>query len=403
MVLADGSDDRQIRLAAVRRHVEKHMREVRIVDLHTHLFPACFGELCLSGPDDLLTYHYLIAEVLRFTRERPETFLARPKAEQADVIWKTLFVDRAPISEAASGVTATFVAYGLDPEAKDLSQARAFFSNMSIGERIDRAFDLAGVQVVAMTNDPLHPLERPHYESGFRGDSRFRTALRIDPVVLEERGDFAWIRAYVQEWSERIDARYVAVSLPPDLSLDGDSPAALRLRHAVLPVLQSCGLPIALMIGVRRRVNPRIDLAGDGMGVANLDGLASLLRDFSDVPFLVTTLARENVHELCVLARKFANLIPFGCWWFVNNPSLVKEITTLRLEMLGTSFIPQHSDARVLEQIVYKWAHSRRIVEEALLSRYFNLIEDGINISEIQVASDVGNLMRENSLAALNL
>jgi hypothetical protein len=57
-------------------------------------------------------------------------------------------------------------------------------------------------------------------------------------------------------------------------------------------------------------------------------------------------LARENQHELAVAARKFGNLMVFGCWWFVNNPSLITEITRMRVELLGTSFIPQHSDAR---------------------------------------------------------
>ena len=43
---------------------------------------------------------------------------------------------------------------------------------------------------------------------------------------------------------------------------------------------------------------------------------------------MVSVLSRENQHELCVYARKFGNLLPFGCWWFVNNPSIVEEITT---------------------------------------------------------------------------
>ena len=61
-------------------------------------------------------------------------------------------------------------------------------------------------------------------------------------------------------------------------------------------------------------------------------------------------------------ARKFRNLMAFGCWWFLNNPSLVDEITRMRLELIGLSMIPQHSDARVLDQVVYKWAHSRSVI-----------------------------------------
>ncbi len=51
-------------------------------------------------------------------------------------------------------------------------------------------------------------------------------------------------------------------------------------------------------------------------------------------------LARENQHELCVTARKFPNLMIFGCWWFLNNPSLIEEITQMRLDLLGLSMIP---------------------------------------------------------------
>ena len=62
---------------------------------------------------------------------------------------------------------------------------------------------------------------------------------------------------------------------------------------------------------------------------------------------MATILARENQHEACVLARKFRNLHIFGCWWFTNVPSLVQEITRMRLELIGLSFTPQHSDARI--------------------------------------------------------
>jgi hypothetical protein len=34
----------------------------------------------------------------------------------------------------------------------------------------------------------------------------------------------------------------------------------------------------------------------------------------------------------------------------------------MRLEMLGTAFTAQHSDARVLDQLLYKWSHSRSVI-----------------------------------------
>lgn len=102
------------------------------------------------------------------------------------------------------------------------------------------------------------------------------------------------------------------------------------------------------MVGVRRGVNSALRSAGDGVGRADVGALERMCAEYPDVRFLATFLSRENQHELCVAARKFSNLMPFGCWWFLNNPSIISEITRERLELLGTSFIPQHSDARIL-------------------------------------------------------
>ncbi|POA52773.1 hypothetical protein C1884_30255, partial [Pseudomonas sp. GW460-R15] len=88
-----------------------------------------------------------------------------------------------------------------------------------------------------------------------------------------------------------------------------------------------------------KHANPRLVDAGDSVGVADVTAAERLCDAYSDVKFLVTMLARENQHALCVAARKYANLLPFGCWWFMNNPLLVEETTRMRLETLGTTFV----------------------------------------------------------------
>jgi hypothetical protein len=150
------------------------------------------------------------------------------------------------------------------------------------------------------------------------------------------------------------------------------------------------------MIGVRYQVNPRIRLAGDGVGKADLRSLEQLCRTFHDNRFLVSVLSRENQHELCVYARKFNNLMPFGCWWFLNNPSIVEEITRERIEMLGASFIPQHSDARVLEQVIYKWRNTRAIFTKVLTKTYRLLLRDGRAVSRQDIQRDVDRMFRAN-------
>jgi hypothetical protein len=175
-----------------------------------------------------------------------------------------------------------------------------------------------------------------------------------------------------------------------------DEPASRLIAEAVLPACRDWNIPLALMIGVRRQVNPALRLAGDGVGRADLRSLEFVCGRFPENRFLVTLLSRENQHELCVYARKFANLLPFGCWWFLNNPSIVEEITRERLEMLGASFIPQHSDARILEQLIYKWRNTRRTLAPILTRSYQLLAEDGRPVSREDIQRDVRRLFQSN-------
>ena len=103
-------------------------------------------------------------------------------------------------------------------------------------------------------------------------------------------------------------------------------------------------------------------------------------------------LARENQHELTVTARKFSNILPFGCWWFINNPDLVTELTAMRLDLLGLTFIPQHSDARVLEQLVFKWDRARALVGDVLAARYADLAANGWSGGEAEIRRDITRL-----------
>ena len=155
---------------------------------------------------------------------------------------------------------------------------------------------------------------------------------------------------------------------------------------AILPFCRESGLAFALMIGVKRGVNAAMQLAGDGIGKPSLIGLENLCSGHPDNKFLCTVLSRESQHELCVIARKFRNLHIFGCWWFTNIPSVIEEMTRMRLDLVGMSFTAQHSDARVLDQIIYKWDHSREIIAGVLTEKYLNLAATGWEPSEAEPA-----------------
>jgi len=301
-------------------------------------------------------------------------------AQPADLIWKALFVEHNPISEATRGGTAVLQELGLDTSAGTLT----------------RVFRLAGIESVVMTNDPLDPEESPLWDS-VTPDPRFHAALRLDRLLNQETDHTpAEARCFVERWATRMRAVYMAVSLPDSFQFPVNDWRNQLLLEAVLPACRELNIPLSLMIGVRRQVNPALRLAGDASGRADLRSFETLCRDFPGNRFLVSVLSHENQHELCVYARKFSNLMPFGCWWFLNNPSTVEEITRQRLEMLGTSFIPQHSDARILEQVIYKWRNTRRTLAPILARTYRLLAEDGRTVTRGDIERDVRRLFRTN-------
>ena len=396
----------------LRAVVTARVVETPVLDIHTHIYEEAFGDLLLRGPEELITYHYLQAETNRVLSDRtPGEFMALGKSEQARLIWQKLFVERSPLSEAGRGVVTAWRGLGVT-NVRDYDGVLGHFRGWTCSEHIDRVFRAANVQAVVMTNDPLNPKEAQVWNSGRKCDDRFRAALRIDPVLLDwpatwmrlrEAGyvvdrdlmeaTYPEIARFLQEWARKMGAIYMAASLPPTFAMPEDSFTGRILARSVLPVCRELGIPFAMMIGVKKRVMPELGDAGDAEGRANLDAVSYLCRAFPENKFLLTVLARENHHEAVVLARKFRNLHVFGCWWFNNNPSIVEELTRERMEMLGLSFTPQHSDARILDQLVYKWAHSRKVIAEVLCEKYGYLIAEGWYPTEDEVARDVGMLM----------
>jgi hypothetical protein len=395
--------------------VEQELQATPFIDVHTHLFMPSLGDLGLWGIDELITYHYLEAELFRSSTITPEEYFALSKREKADRIWRALFVENTPVSEATRGVVAVLNAFGLPTSSPDLKIAREFFASQTIEQHIDRVFELGGISEAVMTNDPLDPAEAPAWERGAAPDRRFHAVLRLDRIlnkwpehwrVLESKGydadeqasarAVADARRFLGDWVQRMKPVYMAVSLPDTFQFPEDSLRGRLLRDAVLPACREFDLPLSVMIGVRYQVNPRLKLAGDGVGKADLRAVERLCADFPDNRYLISVLSRENQHELCVYARKFANLMPFGCWWFLNNPSIVEEITRERLEMLGATFIPQHSDARVLDQVVYKWRNTRRTMAPILANHYKLLAEDGRLPARAEIRRDITRLFRSN-------
>ena len=422
--------------------------DVEAIDVHTHLFPPSHGPLMLWGIDELLTYHYLVSEFFMVAPKAvtPAGFFALPKPRQAELVWEHLFVRRTPVSEACLGVLTTIKRLGRLPDPAPASVAdwlpalRAAEAALTPEEAVEQVFKTSKLRYCIMTNIPFEPKEvkywRPEKNKAAR-HKYFKSALRVDPLLkgdwptvaasLEAAGYPASLdgtRAFLVDWIETMNPVYFMASTPHDFEYHPSAPpsappsaapsaaageegggaaaaaansitASDLLDKVLMPLAEEYNLPIALKLGAHRCCFP--DLApcggGDGVIVTDVEPLRLLCLKFPRVKFLATFLSRVNQHQVCILAQKLRNLHIYGCWWYCNNPSIIDEITRMRIELLGTAFTAQHSDSRVLEQLVYKWEHSREAIAEVLTDQYGKLLRTGAwALSAEQVKDDVRRL-----------
>jgi hypothetical protein len=155
-----------------------------------------------------------------------------------------------------------------------------------------------------MTNDPLDPDEFPLWLKGAAEHSQFRAVLRLDRILCTWRDhrqavtaqgyavdaqvsgkSVSEVRRFLTDWSKRMKPAYMACSLPDSFEFPSNTIGGQFLREAVLPVCRDLGLAFSLMIGVRKQVNPRIRLAGDSVGKADLRCVENLCRDFLTTVF----------------------------------------------------------------------------------------------------------------------
>jgi hypothetical protein len=68
----------------------------------------------------------------------------------------------------------------------------------------------------------------------------------------------------------------------------------------------------------------------------------------------------------------------------------------MRVELLGTSFIPQHSDARVLDQLIYKWDHSRAIIGRVMTDKFTDAANAGWPVTQDEVTRTARQFLSDN-------
>ena len=375
-----------------------------IFDLHTHLFPPQHEGYFLLGFKNLLNYHYLIAELLTATNINASTFYSYNDEKKASLIWNELFEKRTPVSEACSGVLSILKELKIELNKKSFLSICDEYDNKIQSDK--KIFDLSNVSSLVMTNNPFDLDEWSLFNNSDWDKKIYLASLRLDDLILNYEETFKkakdqtsnqvknTIIAYLEKCYFQSNPVYAAVSLNLatfNTILD-DS-----MWRDILIWLENKNLPLSLMLGVRRAVNKDFGLAGDGIGDINLKELSTLCTSFPRNKFLVTCLSLNDQHELTVLARKHPNLRIFGFWWFMNQPTIIKQILKMRIDMLGFSFIPQHSDARVSDQLIYKWNHFKKILHPILLEYYQDLLDKNFPISENILQRDINNLLSGNA------
>ena len=380
-----------------------------IFDLHTHLFPPKHEGFFLLGFKNLLNYHYLIAELLTATNIDASTFYSYNDEKKASLIWNELFEKRTPVSEACSGVLSILKELNIEINNKNF---------LSICDEYDRKIQsdknilkLSNVSSLVMTNNPFDLDEWSLFNTIDWDKKIYLASLRLDDLILDYEealkkakdqtsNQETTIVTYLEKCYSQSNPVYAAVSLNLETfhTIFEDS-----FWKDILVWLENKNLPLSLMLGVKRAVNKDFGLAGDGIGNINLKELSNLCNSFPKNKFLVTCLSLNDQHELTVLARKHPNLRIFGFWWFMNQPTIIKQILKMRIDMLGFSFIPQHSDARVSDQLIYKWNHFKKILHPILLEYYQELLDKNFPISENILQRDIDNLLSGNAKKYLGI
>jgi hypothetical protein len=261
------------------------------------------------GIDELLNYHYLIAELFVTSDINVKKFNSLTKKEKAEIVWNELFVKRTPISEACKGILTILKNFSITFENKNYSEVKAQLNKIEYKD--DNIFKKSNITSVVMTNNPFDLDEWSLFNNPNWDRRKYRASLRLDNLINEfdkslniaqksissKSNTPSDIIEYLEVCRNESNPIYVA------LSLDNASFKNLLISDFwfnVLEWLSEKKLPMSLMLGVKRRVNKDFGEAGDGIGDIELKDLSKLCSTFPNNKFLVTCLSLNDQHELTV-------------------------------------------------------------------------------------------------------
>ena len=374
--------------------LKKIVNEIEIYDIHTHLFPWEHENYFLSGLDEILNYHYLTAEFLSASNFSPKKFFNLTKRKKDEKVWNYLFVQNTPVSEASRGVIKIMNFLKIkDYERKSYLEVLKKFSSKKY-ENKDILKKLK-IKKVVMTNNPFDKKEWAIFNKKKWDRKIFKSSLRLDDLFLGKK-------KYSNKELTSLIQKSIKISNPVyfAISVDGKNIKKIfnsnYMKNIIFPILKKQSLPLMILIGVKRGVNKEFKQGGDAVGDEDCNYLELILKKNPKIKFLVTHLSDLSQYKLIVLSRKFSNLTLFGFWWFLNQKKMISNILDQKINLLGYNFIAQHSDARVYEQLIYKWINFKEILIDVLYEKYNFLQDDGYVLSRTQIIKDISKILNPN-------
>lgn len=397
--------------------------ETPAADVRTFLPPPGIGndKLPASGVDNLLTSPPVLAE---FFRRRPPAIqseaadietsqeayvksLTRP--ELADIVWRQLFVDNPPMSEACRTVLTTLGLWGIDVGSGDLRVLREQSGSLPDAERFEKSMKQANLELV------LYPVEALEHDGAAAPVPGYRPIIGLNCLFRDWKESARKLRALGFAVKGKVDdfaplelRRYLAGEIdrlsPAGMTLDWpvrhqpqDDGIGRLVREAALPLCRERGLPFFLAAGDWRGRPEDCPLAPD------IETLSPLWEGNPDIRFLLYPVHMNQLHSACLASAKHRNVLLGGPESPVLVPSWLETFTRFRLEAAGSAFHYCHSGAETPEELVGRWAHLRWVLGVALIRRYTELWRTGWRYEEEDIHREVKAILSGNARTMLGL
>lgn len=319
-----------------------------MIDLHTHLYPESDSRY-LTGFDELLNYHYVLGEFYKTSgklKKDIQIFNLKSKQEKSEEIWDTLFKNIRPSkynSEHVNGILTCINEFAFDGDNIDLTytynhmtyhQIHSSYKSPSLKNILNRS----GLSSVVATYSPDDKIE---------DNKLIIPSIRLDNTYL----------SYTKINSK---ALYYSFSCESSELLSFNT-----LNDSLLYDLKESEIPFWIMLGVKRNVTPYMGLGGDSIGECDISKLIKFANLHPELKIPFSILDSSKIHEAIVASRVTPNLYFSGHWWFNNIPSMIKQTTKMAVDLIGyDNFIHYYSDARVADQLYYKWKHFNQYQKE---------------------------------------